>query len=141
MIEDKVEMTEMLGDQLTDDQFINFKRRTIESRGEVVGSILKYLRQKMEWTQSEVARKIGVVQQTYAGYESGKHQPNIEMIIRLADLYDMTLDFITGRYIGQEEQSEIEAEAYLRLEELQKFYKVQRETERVFLEQWSKRPD
>lgn len=141
MIEDKVEMTEILGEQLTDNQFLNFEKNTIESRSEVVGSILKYLRQKMGFTQSEVAKKIGTAQQTYAGYESGKHQPNIEMMIRLADLYEMTLDFITGRYIGQEEYSEIAAEAYAKLDEMQKFYAAHRATESAFLEQWSKRPD
>jgi len=69
-----------------------------ESRAETIGSILKFLRNNLGLKQKDVAEKVGIAQQTYAGYESGRHEPSIELAIRLASLYRVTLDFITGRY-------------------------------------------
>jgi len=76
-----------------------------ESRAKTIGSILKFLRNNLGVKQKDIAEKVGIAQQTYAGYESGKHEPSIELAIRLASLYGVTLDFIAGRYHGDVEQA------------------------------------
>ena len=58
----------------------------------------------MSLTQRAVAENIGVAQQTYAGYESGKHEPSIEIAIRLANFYNLSMDYITGRFVGDEQE-------------------------------------
>jgi transcriptional regulator with XRE-family HTH domain len=50
-------------------------------------------------TQKEIANKLRVSQSTYAGYETGKSTPNIEMLCKLADIYGTSLDILIGRYI------------------------------------------
>ena len=44
-----------------------------------------------------MAEKIGVRQTTYSKYELGKINIPIDMLIRLADLYGVSLDYLVGR--------------------------------------------
>lgn len=83
--------------------YINEKNKTIETRSETIGDILKFLRKRLGLTQTAVADNIGIAQQTYAGYESGKHEPSIEITIRLANFYNISMDYITGRFIDDED--------------------------------------
>lgn len=61
------------------------------------GKILRNLRKTANLTQREMAEKVHIVQSTYAGYENGHHQPDIEVLIQLAKFHGVTLDYITGR--------------------------------------------
>ncbi|MGN9864670.1 helix-turn-helix domain-containing protein [Bacillus swezeyi] len=59
---------------------------------------LKFLREKAGLTQKFVAQKIGVKNNTLSSYESGKRQPDYETTKKLADLYDVSIDFLlTGK--------------------------------------------
>jgi transcriptional regulator with XRE-family HTH domain len=53
-------------------------------------------------TQKEVAEKIGVGQPTYTNYESGIREPNGDTIVKLANLFDTTTDYLLGRAERQE---------------------------------------
>ena len=53
---------------------------------------LKLFRQKNGYTQEQIAEKLGVSRQAVAKWESGASLPNIENMIALADLYDMSVD-------------------------------------------------
>lgn len=50
-----------------------------------------------KWTQKYVADKIGVARETYTGYERGTKTPPFETINRIADLFNVTTDYLTGR--------------------------------------------
>ena len=56
----------------------------------------KTLRKKLNKTQLEVAKDLNLAQTTYAGYENGKAQPNLETMIRLANYFNTTLDYLFG---------------------------------------------
>lgn len=58
---------------------------------------IKDLRMQNEWTQAFVASKLGITYQSYQAYELGKTVPNLENFIKLADLYDVSLDYLVGR--------------------------------------------
>ena len=60
--------------------------------------ILKELRKKKKISQKELSEILGIAQTTYAGYETGRHQPNLEILIKLSEFYSVSLDYITGRY-------------------------------------------
>lgn len=81
-------------------KYIEEGTQNIKTRSETIGYILKFLRKEQKLTQKTVADNIGIAQQTYAGYESGKHEPSIEIAIRLSDFYGLSLDYITGRFSG-----------------------------------------
>lgn len=63
---------------------------------------LKHYRTKYNYSQSEIAKKIDITQQAYANYENGNRLPNIEILIKIADIYDISLDILTGRYTKSE---------------------------------------
>ena len=53
---------------------------------------LRLFRQKNGYTQEQIAEKLGVSRQAVAKWESGASVPNIDNMIALADLYDMSVD-------------------------------------------------
>lgn len=60
--------------------------------------VLKGLRQKQKLSQQEIAKTIETTQRTYAHYEAGDRQPDIETLIKLAEFYRVPLDILVGRY-------------------------------------------
>ena len=56
------------------------------------------LRTKANKSQQELSEIIGVAQTTYAGYENGKREPDIQTLIKIADYYKVSVDYIIGRY-------------------------------------------
>ncbi len=55
---------------------------------------LKELREAKNLSQYEFAPLIGLKQATYANYETGKTQPTIETLCKIADFYGVSLDFL-----------------------------------------------
>ena len=49
--------------------------------------------------QQDVADALGVSRPTYANYESGRRAPDIDTLIKLADVYGITLDELTGHKV------------------------------------------
>ncbi len=58
---------------------------------------LKDLREDSELTQAKLAEYLHVKQNTYSQYENGQRQVPLDILIRLADLYNVTLDYLVGR--------------------------------------------
>lgn len=58
---------------------------------------LKELRKKKNVTQQEVAEHLFITQHGYSNYEINKTEPNIETLCKLADYYNVTLDYLVGR--------------------------------------------
>lgn len=59
--------------------------------------MLKILRTSKSITQSEMARRLNVNQYNISDYETGRAEPNIDTLIKLADIYEVTLDDMLGR--------------------------------------------
>lgn len=57
------------------------------------------LRKNNNLTQQELANILKVTQTTYQYYEKEKSEPNIETLCKLADYYNVTLDYLVGRQI------------------------------------------
>ncbi|MGG0731314.1 helix-turn-helix domain-containing protein [Bacillus paramycoides] len=53
---------------------------------------LKQLRVQYNYTQENVAQKIGVSKQSVSKWESGKTYPDIDNLIILSDIYNVTID-------------------------------------------------
>lgn len=58
---------------------------------------LKELRQRRELSQIIVAAELGIARSTYACYESGRNEPDIHTIIKFADYYNVSIDYLVGR--------------------------------------------
>ena len=61
------------------------------------GEALKEQREKLGLTQTMVAIKINTSHQNVSRWESGKVLPSIDFCVKLADLYDISLDELVGR--------------------------------------------
>ena len=48
-------------------------------------------------TQMDMAKELGIAKTTYASYEQGKRTPDIEMQNKIADFFNVTLDYLHGR--------------------------------------------
>ena len=59
-----------------------------------VGENLRALRQGKALTQEQAAEALGVTRQTVSSYESGRTQPDIQMLLRLCQLYGTDLNGI-----------------------------------------------
>lgn len=65
---------------------------------EEMGIILKELRKQRNLTQQDIAKELGLTQKAYCNYELGKREPDIKTLIKLANIYNVSLDYLTGRY-------------------------------------------
>lgn len=57
---------------------------------------LKELRRQRGWSQRELAQKIGMSSGTVAAWEVGRNEPNYDMLRKLADLLDTSVDYLIG---------------------------------------------
>lgn len=53
---------------------------------------LKFYRVRSGMSQDQVAEEINVSRQTISKWENGKSSPDVDSIVRLADLYNISLD-------------------------------------------------
>lgn len=68
---------------------------------------IKEMRKKHNLTQEQIAQYLNTTHQTYNNYELGKTQPSIETLIKLANLFNTSIDNIVGR----ENENEIDISA------------------------------
>lgn len=61
------------------------------------GDNLKKLRSEMGITQTELAKVIGVKPSTVGMYETGERQPNFEIEEKIADFFNVSLDYLRGK--------------------------------------------
>ena len=83
---------------------------------------LKELRKNDGQTQKDIAEMLNITQQTYCGYELETSEPNLKTLIKLADYYGVSLDYLVGREFKNDvgymspEQKEV-VEMFLKLDE------------------------
>lgn len=58
---------------------------------------LKELRNKENLTQKDLAQMLNVGISTYLGYEKETSEPTIETLVKLANYYGVTMDYLIGR--------------------------------------------
>ena len=63
----------------------------------VFGERLKSLRLQNHLQQEQVARLVGVERSTVSMWENDLRQPSYTTLVRLADVYGVTTDFLLGR--------------------------------------------
>lgn len=58
---------------------------------------LPELRRNKKITQEVIAKHLSIPRSTYSNYESGKREPDYETLIKLADFFGVTTDYLLGR--------------------------------------------
>ena len=58
---------------------------------------LHLLRKEQNLPQEKTAAEIGVGFSTYRRYETGERVPDADVLVRIADFYGVSLDYLVGR--------------------------------------------
>ena len=58
---------------------------------------LTELRDSRNLSQKDVAKEFGVVVRAYQRYEYGEREPQLSVLVRMADFYNVSLDYLAGR--------------------------------------------
>ena len=86
---------------------------------------LKGLRENAGLTQKEVVAHLNCTIAAYSRYELGLREPDFETILKLADLFDVTIDYLLGRtddpngnYNTEDEASKVKFALFGEFEEI-----------------------
>jgi len=58
---------------------------------------LKEVRKSKDVTQKTVAQFLGITEQAYQKYEYSMREPNHEITIKIADFFQVSVDYLLGR--------------------------------------------
>ncbi|HHV30479.1 helix-turn-helix domain-containing protein [Acetivibrio mesophilus] len=60
-------------------------------------AMLKQLREEKRLSQKDIADYLGITRQAVASYELAKREPDYEVLKKLADYFDVSIDYLLGR--------------------------------------------
>ena len=55
---------------------------------------LKVLRAERDWSQAELAQRLGVSRQSVNAIETGKYDPSLPLAFKIADIFQLTIEEI-----------------------------------------------
>lgn len=61
------------------------------------GEQITYLREQKGLTQEELASKLGISRSALSHYEKNRREPEFQVLSDIADLFEVSLDFLFGR--------------------------------------------
>lgn len=80
---------------------------------------IKQLRQEKSWSQAQLGKKMGIHQKQVSAYERGRNVPSTEVLMKIADIFDVSLDYLASEAQGKPAKVNIKDKELLRrLEEV-----------------------
>jgi len=61
------------------------------------------LREKAGMSQQEISKRLGIARTTYASYEQGAREPDIDMINKIADFHGVSVDYLLGHDLNNDQ--------------------------------------
>lgn len=58
---------------------------------------IKQLREEKDWSQNELAKKMNCAPSSIAMYEKGDRKPSMEVLIKLSEIFNCSIDYLTDR--------------------------------------------
>ena len=58
---------------------------------------LKELREEQNKSQYKVSQELGIERYNYANWEQDRSEPNLEMLSKLADIFNCSIDYLLGK--------------------------------------------
>lgn len=58
---------------------------------------IRALREDSDLTQAQIAEYLGMSQTGYSKYETGENSIPVDVVVKLADFYKTTTDYLLGR--------------------------------------------
>lgn len=91
-----------------------------------VGERIIKLRKDNNWSQNELAQKVGSSRIMVGKYERNESSPSVDVIVRFAKAFDVSVDFLLGESVN----ASYDKETIKRIEELEQL--PQQEKNKVF---------
>ena len=63
----------------------------------MLGERIKELRESQDLKQDDICKLLNINQSTLSHWELNRRKPDIDQLIRLADIFKVSLDYLTGR--------------------------------------------
>ena len=63
-------------------------------KNNVFGKNLQALRLSENLSQRELGNRLGVCNQTVSFWESGRHEPDLDTLLKIAELFQVTVDYL-----------------------------------------------
>lgn len=82
-----------------------------------IGRFIKELRKEQNLTQEELAEKFGVARRTVSRWETGSNMPDLDILVEMADFYDVDLREILDGERKSEKMNEELKETVLKVAE------------------------
>lgn len=73
----------------------------------VLGSRIKKERENLNLSREDLAKKLGVSYSAIAMYEQGNREPNNEIILKMCEIFNCTIDYLMGKSIHRTSQEEL----------------------------------
>lgn len=89
-----------------------------------IGSKIMKLRKDKKMSQSDLANAIGTSRVMIGNYERNENMPSIEIVLKIAKLYNVSVDFIVGEGLN----ASYDKEMIKRLEHIEKLPQDKKDT-------------
>lgn len=83
---------------------------------QTVNQNLKYLRKLRNWTQQEMAVKLGIKRSLLGAYEEGRAEPRTEILGKLSDSFHISIDDLLRTDLGEKQGDYLERRRLLKNE-------------------------
>ena len=72
-----------------------------------LGERIKRLRRERGWSQAQLGNKLAVHQKQVSGYERDVHVPSTDLLVRVAEAFDVSLDYLVSGSRGDSERIDV----------------------------------
>ena len=71
-------------------------------------NVIKSLRLQNNWTQQHVANLLNISLPRYSHYETGKREPDYDMLKQFSKIYNVTIDYLLDNNINIKNSSKVD---------------------------------
>ena len=83
----------------------------------MLGARIATLRRSLGWSQGELARRLQVSASAVGMYEQGRREPSTAILLEMARLFGVTVDYLLTGQVSEEEQEKVRTAMDLALQE------------------------
>ena len=63
----------------------------------ILGQMISKLREDKNYTQKELAKQLNITAGCLSKYETGRSEPPLSIVVQIADLFEVSVDYLLGR--------------------------------------------
>ncbi len=69
----------------------------MKTYSKIFGVRIKLLRKEQKLRQHDIAEKLNLSRQAISKYERGEREPGLDVLMKMAEYFDVSLDYLFGR--------------------------------------------